>query len=677
MERFQNLIRFPELPEIKFPTLPDQREIIKFCLVKGFNNPLVQKVGDFIIENGRLGQLRDILIPYFEASEAIRGRIYETAKSYGIIPKKEINLRSPARIENPKAVSFKDKFKSEHHSESSKELPAQLDILLCTPSRYRNDHNSNKVNRYAAAFMPAGAIPVIEAATPSEIDGVKVKIGEFDDKVGDGIQISEIVEHALKNPDHKTVVCLTNVQTNQFTRAYDLAIQLRAVALKLNLNLEILIGGPHIRTHEPSVLDLQELRIVPVQGEIEEGRFSEILADILHEETKQKYNYPLVENISDVPLPKPTTLNGYVSYMITLQISRGCPHKCRFCSTIGFDGRRMRYKSVEEAELVYRAAIDEGIKTIFITDDNFFRNKNSRAILEMMARVRKEKGTDINIMFQSDLKVVKNGKIDTEFMDLCQEAGVYMIFFGQESFDPKVLMEQMDKKQNIIHIAKHLGKKIDEVTEEDVFNYTKMIIAEWQKRGVAVNYTCIVGMKGDKPGCGEEIAQRAQRLGADIVTPFIYTLLPGSADYEDYVNSPNAIQTREKVGMRLVDLKFNNADSKNANVEFEDGLTKDQQVEEFFKVLKIFFKVNRVKKHWNPSVIAYYLFHCLSASLNEHPMAAGIWRKENVERELSDTKRRKLENFIKANTPTTVKEDYLFIAHPALIQNNPEHEEAI
>ncbi len=649
MEHIQNILRLPEIP--------DQREILKFCLKAGFNNPLIQKFGDFIVGNGRLANCRDMLIPLFEASEAVRERVSDIGKRFGIIPENEPKLRTPQRIANPNGkITFKEEFTSEHSNENTDNLPTQLDILLCSPSRYRN---SEKVKRFAAAFMPQGANSIIEAATPSQIDGVPVKVAEYDDKAGDGIQVQEIVQHALKNPDRKITVCLTSIQTNQFMRAYDIALQLKAIALRLNLNIEILMGGPHIITHEASVAKLIEIGVIPVQGEIEQGRFANILADVLHGKLKPKYKYPLVENISDIPLPKPTRIEGYASAMATFQASRGCPHKCRFCSSVTIEGRKMRYKTVEETEVVYRAAIEEGIKTIFITDNNFLRNKNCREILVMMARVRQETGAEINIMFQSDLKVVKNDEIDTEFMDLCKNAGVFMIFFGQESFDPEVLKE-MDKKQNIVHIARHFNKPFEEVTKQDVFDYTKMVIGEWQKRGVAVNYTCIVGLEGDKPGCGKQIAEDAKQLGADIVTPFIYTLLPGSFDYEDYVNSPQAAKNRKKAGMKIVDLNFNNADSSHPNVEFENGLTSEQQVKEFLDILRNFYKLHRIKKHWNPSVLAYYLMHCLSAALGEHPMSLGLWRKENVESALSADKREELETFIKNQNYTSTPVEFKF-----------------
>lgn len=646
MERAQNLIRFPEIPSISLPQLPNQREIVEFCLRAGFNNPLVQKVGDFIVENGRLGDLRDRLIPLFEASEGVRDRIAEIATKFGIIPESQPELRTPRRIPNPiDGITFEEDFKSEHFNESTSDLPAQLNVLLCSPTRHRDD---GKVNRFKTAFLPQGANPIIEAATPAKIDGVPVKVADYDDKAGKGISIPEIVKYALKHPDHKTVVCLTSIQTNQFPRALDIALQLKAIALKLGLDLVILMGGPHIINHEESVAKLIELGIIPVQGEIEEGRFPNILADALHNKLQPQYKFSLVKNISDIPLPKPTRIEGYASAMATFQASRGCPHKCRFCSSVKIEGRKMRYKTVEETEIFYRTAIEEGIKTLFITDNNFLRNKNCRSILEMMARVRRETGAGINIMFQSDLKVVKNGEIDTEFMDLCKEAGVFMIFFGQESFDPKVLTEQMDKGQNIVHIARHYGKATEDVTEKDVFNYTKMVIEQWQKRGIAVNYTCIIGLKGDKPGCGKQMAKQAKKLGVTISTFFIYTLLPGSEDYDDYVISPQAAENRKKAGMRLVDINFNNADSTHPNVVFEDGLTADQQIKEYLNAMREFYVVSRIKKDWNPSVLAYYLLHCLAAALGEHPMSIGIWRQENVERELPASRRMELENYIRS-----------------------------
>lgn len=623
---------------------PDKRTLARHCLQKTFSNPLMQKCCDFLVENNLILSARDNLIPLFEASETVREKIRQIAHDIGIINCRDIKLHEPRRTNNPHdEYRHPSNYISAHSNniDSNSELPSELDVFFLSPSNYRDEdlEGFSKVRRYKLGLLPQTANRVLEAQTPSTIDGTGVKVMEFDDKTGEGIPVEQIVEHALMNPDKKIAVCLTGIQTNQYPRALDIALKLKTLSAELGVNIEVLMGGPHIRSHNESFEKLEKTGLIPVSGEMEEGRFADILSDILHDKTKESYSYDSHVNVSDSPLPQLDVESGYASPVVTLQLSRGCPHKCSFCSVKNFDGKRMRYRSVEEVEVSYCEAIEKNIETLFITDDNFLRNKNSKQILKMMAKIRRETGSNIKIMFQSDIKIEKDGEIDNEYMQLCKEAGVYMIFFGQESYDPEELI-RLNKKVNLVHIANSCGKDLSQLTSDDIIEYTSKFVRAWKENGVATNLTSIIGLPGHKPGIGREIAQIAKRMDVDIVSPYIFTLLPGSDDYYNYVTSGQATENRKRDGMKTVDLKFNNADSVHPNVEFENGLNARQQTDEFYSLMRHFYKLSRIRgSEWDPTTLSYYLHHCLAAALKEHPMSMGILRMENTEYALTEDER--------------------------------------
>ena len=45
-------------------------------------------------------------------------------------------------------------------------------------------------------------------------------------------------------------------------------------------------------------------------------------------------------------------------------------------------GRKSRHRSADDVEVIIRANIAQGVKSFFITDDNFARNKNWEPIFD-------------------------------------------------------------------------------------------------------------------------------------------------------------------------------------------------------------------------------------------------------------------------------------------------------
>ena len=50
---------------------------------------------------------------------------------------------------------------------------------------------------------------------------------------------------------------------------------------------------------------------------------------------------------------------------------RGCPFQCSFCTIINVQGRKSRYRSADDVEVIVRANYAQGINHYFVTDDNF------------------------------------------------------------------------------------------------------------------------------------------------------------------------------------------------------------------------------------------------------------------------------------------------------------------
>ncbi len=67
---------------------------------------------------------------------------------------------------------------------------------------------------------------------------------------------------------------------------------------------------------------------------------------------------------------------------------RGCPYQCSFCTIINVQGRKSRRRSPDDIEKIVRVNYAQGLRSFFITDDNFARNKDWEPILDRLIHLR-------------------------------------------------------------------------------------------------------------------------------------------------------------------------------------------------------------------------------------------------------------------------------------------------
>ena len=83
--------------------------------------------------------------------------------------------------------------------------------------------------------------------------------------------------------------------------------------------------------------------------------------------------------------------------MTSFDAGRGCPFQCSFCTIINVQGRKSRRRSPDDVEAIIRANVAQGLRSFFITDDNFARNKDWEAILDRLIELREEEGFEIEL----------------------------------------------------------------------------------------------------------------------------------------------------------------------------------------------------------------------------------------------------------------------------------------
>jgi radical SAM superfamily enzyme YgiQ (UPF0313 family) len=113
-----------------------------------------------------------------------------------------------------------------------------------------------------------------------------------------------------------------------------------------------------------------------------------------------------------------------------LEITRGCPRNCAFCTAIRVSGRRMRLRPVDEV-------VDEikrrGIKRFFLTDDNFGLNFTTdpnycAELFEALAKLDLQGWT-----CQSEMSIAKH----PDLLEMSVAAHLDKHFIGFESVNPE------------------------------------------------------------------------------------------------------------------------------------------------------------------------------------------------------------------------------------------------
>jgi radical SAM superfamily enzyme YgiQ (UPF0313 family) len=320
----------------------------------------------------------------------------------------------------------------------------------------------------------------------------------------------------------KALVCLAGVQSNQYPRATDLAMQLRAAGVM------VLLGGFHVSgmlamfpTIPGDMQQLLDAGVTIVAGEVED-HWHEILLDACRDRLQPLYN--LMQDLPDLRQPAlPMVNKKYLRQFAfpnfgTIDCSRGCPFNCTFCTIINVQGRKMRSRDAQQIADTLRRNAHAGINFYFFTDDNFARNKNWEPIFDAIIRLRQDEGIGINFMMQVD---VLSYKIKN-FVAKAKAAGCSQVFIGMESTNPKNL-QAAGKTQNHADDFVHL-------------------IAAWHRAGVATHVGFIIGFPFDtEESVRDDLHRLMHEIKVDQASFFMLTPLPGSLDHKQMVASGVAL----------------------------------------------------------------------------------------------------------------------------------------
>jgi radical SAM superfamily enzyme YgiQ (UPF0313 family) len=389
----------------------------------------------------------------------------------------------------------------------------RFQLVLIKPSHYDDD---GYVIRWWRSTIPSNSLAALYGialdCAEREVLGDDVAIDvEPLDETNTRIDVPALIARFRAN-DNFGMVGLVGVQSNQYPRALDIARRFRAAGIPVG------IGGFHVSGcltmldgHAVDLDACRDLGVAIFAGEAE-GRLDAVLRDAAAGKLSPLYDYtndlPGMENTPTPFLPK-----RYVARTIGLCSSfdagRGCPFQCSFCTIINVQGRKSRYRSIDDIEKLVRLNWSQGIYKFFITDDNFARNKRWEEIFDLLIRLREQDGIPIAALIQVDTLCHKLAG----FIEKAKRAGVTRVFIGLENINPDNLASAK-KRQN-------------KITE-----YRKMLLA-WKAQGIMTLAGYILGFPADTPETiVRDIAIIQRELPLDILEFFYLTPLPGSEDHQ-------------------------------------------------------------------------------------------------------------------------------------------------
>jgi radical SAM superfamily enzyme YgiQ (UPF0313 family) len=235
-------------------------------------------------------------------------------------------------------------------------------------------------------------------------------------------------------------------------------------------HLHVIIGGAHGSCYRDTALELcSDIDyVVTFEGDetiidLCKGMPLKEIKGLLYRSDDGQIVYTgdrkFIQDLDSIPFPKyeKFELSKYIFRDIDIASSRGCPHRCTFCSVKMVAGRQLRFRSannvVDEIEYWYK----RGYRKINFIDDNF-TFKYDR-VYEICDEIERRGFNDLKI---TNANGIRADKADKDLMKRMREIGFYYIGFGVECGNDKILKnikkgEKMAQIREAIENACDLG----------------------------------------------------------------------------------------------------------------------------------------------------------------------------------------------------------------------------
>ncbi|MDD5141171.1 MAG: radical SAM protein [Verrucomicrobiales bacterium] len=310
--------------------------------------------------------------------------------------------------------------------------------------------------------------------------------------------------------------------TAQFYEACDVADFYRAKGIP------VVMGGITVSSLREQAKE-HCTSVVIGEGEL---LWPELLADFERGELKPFYVTNREFNLADAPMPRFDLLDPEKYNRLTVQTSRGCPHKCEFCASSILLTPRYKVKPVEKVIAEIREIKKIWAKPFieFADDNSFVHREHYKKLLREMAK------ENIRWFTEADVNVAQ----DDELLALMRDSGCQQVLIGLESPLRTSLCGVEMKSNWKLHQQDHYKAAIEKI----------------QSYGVTVNGCFILGLDGDTRDVFGDVLDFVRDSALYEVQVTFLTAFPGTPLYARLKNEGRILRDRAWEICTLFDINF-------------------------------------------------------------------------------------------------------------------------
>lgn len=307
----------------------------------------------------------------------------------------------------------------------------------------------------------------------------------------------------------------------------------------------VVVGGTMSSLIPDWVQDHCDTQLV---GEVEDS-WQTFLRDFENGCPRERYDPPRKHPLAELPMPRYDLLleRDTVNPLFPIQVARGCPYRCKFCSINAYSEGTYTPRPVAHIVREIEALKEFGIRHFFFLDDNLAGNRPFAH--ELFAAVAPLK---IRWVSQSTLDILKEDLIDEAVA-----SGAFTICFGMESLT-----------QDSLNAVKKGFYRPDKYPAQ---------IKRIREAGLLQTAEFIIGMDHDTPETLERLAEFIVANGIPMVRCYIYAPIPGTPIFYEFQREGRLLsEDYEQIG--------------DARCGFHPAhFTPEELVEHFWKLLDTLF----------------------------------------------------------------------------------------
>lgn len=300
-----------------------------------------------------------------------------------------------------------------------------------------------------------------------------------------------IIDDSVEEIDFDASVdaVMITAMTSRADRAYQIADRFR------DKGKQVVMGGVHATFLPEEALGHAD---AVVAGEAEEV-MEELIADLESRRLKGVYKSGGFPDLAGLPPPRYGLMNWenclYPTYPV--QVIRGCPNRCRYCTITRMMGARFRRRPIAD---VLKDLLTAG-RFVFFVDDNLFSDRDyALELFKAMKGMGKIWGA------QGNIRVV----FDDQVIEAARAAGMIGLYFGIETVDREAL-RAMNKN---VDLAVDPGEALD----------------RFRSRGLTACASMMLGFDTDTRESGDLMIDFLEKHKVPFLFPYVLTPLPGT-DY--------------------------------------------------------------------------------------------------------------------------------------------------